>query len=170
MPTVQIEPFTKDIMPDITVKYLDEMERYAGPLEHGQQFFFAGKSLGVATKRKIVPGPEGMTLLMLSDRPDSKWPGRLKQALKPTHIYTIRPRKDHRGVDLISDVLPFGGLWYAEPNAIANAIGYAEHRSRSHRAVIRVYDKTGNVIEMRDACDRFHLNNPICQRHRQRHR
>jgi hypothetical protein len=26
------------------------------------------------------------------------------------HIYEIRPRKDHRGVDLISDVLPFGRL------------------------------------------------------------
>jgi hypothetical protein len=25
--------------------------------------------------------------------------------------YEVRPRKDKRGVDLISDVLPFGGLW-----------------------------------------------------------
>jgi hypothetical protein len=48
---------------------------------------------------------------------------------------------------LISDVLPFGRLWYGEPNAFANAIGYAEHRSRSHPAVIRVYDDGGNVIE-----------------------
>jgi hypothetical protein len=24
----------------------------------------------------------------------------------------VRPRKDHRGVDLISDTLPFGRLWY----------------------------------------------------------
>jgi hypothetical protein len=23
----------------------------------------------------------------------------------------VRPRKDHRGVDLISDALPFGPLW-----------------------------------------------------------
>jgi hypothetical protein len=38
-------------------------------------------------------------------------------------------------------------LWYAEPDAVANAIGYAMHRSRSHRAVIRVYDAAGNVIE-----------------------
>ena len=45
------------------------------------------------------------------------------------------------------DALPFGGLWYGEPNAVANAIGYAEHRSRSHDAVIRVYDAAGNVIE-----------------------
>jgi len=27
------------------------------------------------------------------------------------HVYEIRPRKDRRGVDLISDALPFGGLW-----------------------------------------------------------
>jgi hypothetical protein len=26
-------------------------------------------------------------------------------------VYEVRPRKDHRGVDLISDVLPFGPLW-----------------------------------------------------------
>jgi hypothetical protein len=37
---------------------------------------------------------------------------------------------------LISDALPFGGLWYGEPNAI----GYAMHSSRSHDVVIRVYD------------------------------
>ena len=60
------------------------------------------------------------------------------------HAYEIRPRKDHRGVDLISDVLPFGRLWYTKP---ADAIGYAKHRSRSHDAVIRVYDESGNVIE-----------------------
>ena len=38
-------------------------------------------------------------------------------------VYEVRPRKDKRGVDLISDVLPFGRLWYAKPNAISNAIG-----------------------------------------------
>jgi hypothetical protein len=51
------------------------------------------------------------------------------------------------GVDLISVALPFGRLWYGEPNAVYNAIEYAKHRSRSFRAVIRVYDETGNVIE-----------------------
>jgi hypothetical protein len=63
------------------------------------------------------------------------------------HLYEVRPRKDHRGVDLISAALPFGRLWYGEPNAVPNAIGYAEHRSRSHDAVIRVYDQAGTVIE-----------------------
>jgi hypothetical protein len=27
------------------------------------------------------------------------------------HVYEVRPRKDKRDVDLISDVLPFGRLW-----------------------------------------------------------
>jgi len=48
---------------------------------------------------------------------------------------------------LISDVLPFDRLWYGGPNATSNAIGYAQFYSRSHDAVIRVYDATGNVIE-----------------------
>jgi len=51
------------------------------------------------------------------------------------HIYEVRPRKDHRGVDLISDVLPFGRLWYDTPD---NAIGYAMYFSPSHNAVIRI--------------------------------
>jgi hypothetical protein len=66
------------------------------------------------------------------------------------HIYEVRPRKDHRDVNLISDALPFGHLGYGEPNAVTNAIGYAIHRSRSHDAVIRVYDEAGNVIETRE--------------------
>jgi hypothetical protein len=53
------------------------------------------------------------------------------------HVYQVRPRKDHRGFDLISDVLPFGRLWYDTPD---NAVGYAMHSSRSHDAVISVYD------------------------------
>jgi hypothetical protein len=38
------------------------------------------------------------------------------------HVYEVRPRKDKLGVDLISDVLPFGRLWYDTPD---DAIGYA---------------------------------------------
>ena len=63
------------------------------------------------------------------------------------HVYEVRPRKDHRGVELISDALPFGRLWYGEPGAVSNAIGYAKFFSRSHATVICVYDQTGNVIE-----------------------
>ena len=70
----------------------------------------------------------------------------------PAHVpaYEVRPRKDKRGVDLISDALLFGRLWYGDTNAVANAIGYAQHYSRSHDAVIRVYDAGGNVIEMHE--------------------
>jgi len=59
----------------------------------------------------------------------------------------FRPRKDHRGVDLISDALPFGRLWYIKPD---DAAEYAKFFSRSHDAVIRVYDDTGNVSETRN--------------------
>jgi hypothetical protein len=45
---------------------------------------------------------------------------------------------------LISDVLPFGGLWY---DLAEDAIGYAKFYSRSHHAVIRVFDEAGTVKE-----------------------
>ena len=47
------------------------------------------------------------------------------------HVYEIRPRKDHRGFDLISDALPFGPLWYIKPD---DATEYAKFRSRSHES------------------------------------
>jgi TolB-like protein/class 3 adenylate cyclase len=63
------------------------------------------------------------------------------------HVYEVRPRKDHRDVNLISDALPFGRLWYGEPSAVSNAVDYTKFRSRSHNAVIRVYDEAGDVTE-----------------------
>ena len=63
--------------------------------------------------------------------------------------------KDKRGVDLISDALPVGRLWYDGPNAASNAIGYAEQYSRAHDAVIRVYDEAGNVIETHEHTGEF---------------
>jgi hypothetical protein len=62
------------------------------------------------------------------------------------HAYEVRPRKDKPGVGLISDVLPFGRLWYGDANAVANAIGYTEYYSPSHGVVIRIYDDAGNAI------------------------
>jgi len=47
-------------------------------------------------------------------------------------------------IDLVSDVLSFGRLWYTKPD---DAIGYAKFRSRSNDAVIHVYDAAGNVID-----------------------
>jgi hypothetical protein len=61
----------------------------------------------------------------------------------------------HRGVDLISDSLPFGRPWYAEPDAFSKAIGYAKFRSRSRDAVIRAYDDAGNMIETHEHAGQF---------------
>jgi len=43
----------------------------------------------------------------------------------------------------------------ASANAISNAVDYAKRRSRSHRAVIRVYDDIGNVIETHEHAGDF---------------
>jgi hypothetical protein len=72
-----------------------------------------------------------------------------------TPAYEVRPRKDKRGVNLISDALSFGRLWYGEPDAISNAVVYAKFYSRSHDAVIRVYDDAGNVIETHEHAGDF---------------
>jgi hypothetical protein len=73
---------------------------------------------------------------------------RPNQSLLPTAcLRSPAPASIIATVDLISDVLPFGCLWYGEPDVISNAIGHAKFFSRSHNAVIRVYDEAGNVIE-----------------------
>jgi hypothetical protein len=68
------------------------------------------------------------------------------------HAYEIRPRKDHRGVDLASDALPFGRLWYGKPS---------------------VYDETGNVDRNARARWRFQRAVAItvcdCQQNKSRH-
>jgi hypothetical protein len=55
------------------------------------------------------------------------------------HVYQVRPRKDKRGVDLISDALPFSQLFWRSQGNSQNAIDYTKFYSRSHNAVIRVY-------------------------------
>jgi hypothetical protein len=78
-----------------------------------------------------------------------------KHSTTSTHVYEIRPRNDKRGVDLISDAIPYSPLWYRGPNAIRDAIDHAKFRSRSHDAVIRVYDAVGNVIETHEHAGEF---------------
>ena len=68
------------------------------------------------------------------------------------HTYEVRPREDHRGVNLISNILPFGRLLYLE---VREAVDYAKFYSRSHDAVICVYDAAGNVIETHDHAGDF---------------
>ena len=58
----------------------------------------------------------------------------------------------YAGIDLISDALPFGRLWYTKPD---DAADYAKFFSRSHDAVIRVYDAAGKVIETHEQAGDF---------------
>jgi hypothetical protein len=46
-------------------------------------------------------------------------------------------------------------LWYGQPDAITNAIGYAKFFSRSHDAVIRLCDQAGNEIETHEQAGDF---------------
>jgi len=55
----------------------------------------------------------------------------------------------NRGVKFLN-----GGC-FGEPDAIANVISYAKFRSRSHDAVISVYDDTGNLIETHEVVGDF---------------
>ena len=43
--------------------------------------------------------------------------------------------------------------WFAACST--NAIGYAMHESRSAKAVIRVYDEAGNVVETHEHAGEF---------------
>ena len=49
---------------------------------------------------------------------------------------------------------PAHQLWYTQPD---DAVEYAKFFSRSHDAVIRVYDDAGNVIETRARVADFDL-------------
>jgi len=77
-------------------------------------------------------------------------------------LYEVRPRKDKHRVDLISDALPFGQLWYGGPNAASNAVDSAKSYSRSHHAVIRVFDEEGNVIETHEHAGDFKEWRTLC--------
>ena len=82
-------------------------------------------------------GPQNVTALRAGD-------GTLNNPDQRMHTYEVHPREDRYGVDLISDVLPFGRLLYQE---ILEAVNYAKFYSRAQGAMIRVYDSTGSLIE-----------------------
>lgn len=67
-------------------------------------------------------------------------------------LYEVRPRKDRDGFDLMSKLFRYGPIWYSGPDAVRNAIAYAKYRShfRSQRAIIRVLDDSGAVIQMHE--------------------
>jgi hypothetical protein len=64
-----------------------------------------------------------LTAFLLTSDAVNRWPLAMTSS---QHAYEVRPRKDKRGFDLISDALPFGRLWYTE---IPHAVGYAKFRS-----------------------------------------
>ena len=66
-----------------------------------------------------------VSIIRNSDRrPNHRWsqPAGRGVITSSQPAYEIRPRKDHRGFDLISDVLPFRRPWYGEPNATATEL------------------------------------------------
>jgi hypothetical protein len=60
------------------------------------------------------------------------------------HFYEVRPRKDGHGFYLISERLPYGRLWF---HKVEDAVDYGKCYSRSHGAIIRVFDQSGAVVE-----------------------
>ena len=69
--------------------------------------------------RKTICRSHPHVQLDMTSAPAGAGPG----AMAHNMFTKFAPRKDKRGVDLISDALPFGRLWYDGPNAASNAVG-----------------------------------------------
>jgi hypothetical protein len=79
---------------------------------------------------------------IVSDRRMTNFYVAMMSSAKPAHIYEVRPQgQTRRRSDLRCAAL--------------RAIGYAKFFSRSLDAVIRVYDKAGNVIETHEHAGEF---------------
>ena len=77
---------------------------------------------------------------------------RMEMSATPAQdVYEIRPREERDGFDLIGDRLQDGPIWYAGPDAVRRAVAYAKYRSRSHRAIIRVFYEAGSVNETHES-------------------
>lgn len=79
----------------------------------------------MAVPQPAAPTSQDRARMRIDCRKTAHWRLPVSSTI-PAHVYEVRLRKDKRGTDLISDVLPVGRLWYGDPNAIANAIGYAQ--------------------------------------------
>jgi len=76
----------------------------------GQRITLTRRALSEAPKIQSIQSVVNITNRIL-------WLNVASPMQSTMHVYEVRPRTDHRDVDLISDALPFGRLWYAEPNA-----------------------------------------------------
>lgn len=67
-------------------------------------------------------------------------------------LYEVRPRKNRDGFELTSNLFRYGPIWYAGPDAIRYAVAYAKYRSHtgSQRAIIRVLDDSGDLVQMHE--------------------
>jgi len=62
------------------------------------------------------------------------------------YVYEVRPCKEKPGVDLISDGLPSGWLWFGGPNSTGNAVDFAKFYGRACDLIVRVFDGHGKMI------------------------
>ena len=76
---------------------------------------------------------------------------------KSPAIYQLRPRLDGRGYDLTSDALPFGTLWYEDPEF---AMCYAKIYSQLNGCEVHLFNARGELIETRTADARQVVNEP----------
>src|SRR5215831_16206210 len=98
----------------------------------------------VNSHRARTPDSNSKNAVSFSSARTSAIPKRRKAFHRFLHTFTKSAHaKIKRGFDLTSDALRFGRLWYDTRD---HAIGYAMHSSRSHDAVIRVYDAADNAI------------------------
>ena len=73
-----------------------------------EHFYWCSKCRQFVDKREL----RDVIFQETDHKPKSHIPRiRGKRMSPPIHVYEVRPRKDKRGVDLISDALPFGRLW-----------------------------------------------------------
>ena len=69
--------------------------------------------------------------------------------------YAVRPRSDKRCFDLISNVQPFGRLWYGEPNAVSNAIRLRQSIAAAHMMPFCDYHPARNMPRCSYWCSYF---------------
>ena len=62
------------------------------------------------------------------------------------YVYEVKPRQNRTGVDLISDALPFGRLWFGGPNSTDNAVNFVKFYGRAADLSIRVFGLDGNLV------------------------
>lgn len=78
------------------------------------------------------------------------------------HVYEVRPRKDHRSIDLISDGLPFVGLWFGGPreqiSMESDPRSDAKTDTEMHKRTVGLANlRTGLKLTIAFCCFRFNV-------------